>query len=216
MKDSTKIVVVVGANGRLGHLICTKILHLQEDKVIVKALVREGKQGAMEALVKEFSSTKIQVVGLDYSSQTAVGEAFKGAFCVISCLLGLESIIVDLQAKLLKEALKQKVRRFIPSDFAADFTNVPLELNRNFSNRTLFHREADKIMAEMSEVHKIEFTSVYQGGFTELFIEAPHFLDFKNYTFNYFGDPKIKQEYTTWADTALYSKYWRMVGCICW
>lgn len=203
---ANKIVAVLGANGKLGQLVCSKILSLKQDKVLVKAIIRKGGAARdLDLLVKEFSTAKIQVVPVNYSSQKEIEEAFKGAFSVVSCVVGLDDIIIDLQSRLLQAAIDQKVRRFIPSDFSGDFTKIPLETNRNFARRTLFHREADKIMAAKSEVHKIEFTSIFQGGFTELIPEF-QVLDFKNSTFNYFENGKVKQEFTTWADTALYSK----------
>jgi hypothetical protein len=103
--------------------------------------------------------------------------ACEGASCVISTLQGLEEVIVDVQTRLLDVAIEQKVRRFIPSDFSADFTKLADGSHRNFDLRRRFHKAARGLIDR--SLSPIEITSIFQGGFTELLGSGWVLFDYK-------------------------------------
>jgi hypothetical protein len=57
---------------------------------------------------------------------------------VVSALSGLREVIVDAQTCLLQAAVEAGVPRFIPSDYAVDFTKLPYGTNRNLDWRQEF------------------------------------------------------------------------------
>jgi hypothetical protein len=90
------------------------------------------------------------------------------------------------------------VPRFIPSDYAMDFTKIAPGLNRNFD----LHREFRERLTRAP----IRSTAVLNGAFMNLLTgEAPLVL-FKIHRVLYWGDdPEQKLDFTTMDDTAAYT-----------
>ena len=86
--------------------------------------------------------------------------ALAGSACVISALNGLGGVVIDRQGVLLDAAVAAGVPRFIPSDFAADFTRTKPGLNRNFDLRRTF-------MARVNQA-PIKVTSILNGAFMDM------------------------------------------------
>ena len=195
---------VAGANGKLGLLICERLLALSAN---VNAIVRTGKTSKELLALGQKYPKRLNVVELDYSSYKDVVAAFKGVYTVVSCLLGLEDVIIGTQLEMLKAAIECKVRRFIPSDFSIDIRNLPPGSNRNLENRRIFHFAAGQLIKHSSNPNtNIQVTSIFQGAFTDNLVLFGA-LDCKNKTINYFGSPTVKMEYTTWTDTAQYTAF---------
>lgn len=130
-------VVVAGSTGTLGKLIVTQ---LRSRDAHVRALVRPSSKAAdIEALRKMGA----QVIEVHDDNQERLAAACEGAMTVISALSGLEEVIVGMQGALLDAAILANVKRFIPSDFAADFTQLPYGKNRNFDLRKAFRARAE-------------------------------------------------------------------------
>jgi NmrA-like family len=90
------------------------------------------------------------------------------------------------------------VPRFIPSDFASDFTKVPAGENRNFDLRKEFHQYLDK--------SSIAATSILNGAFADILSYGTPLYDVKNYSVGYWGDKSDwKIDFTTMDDTAAYT-----------
>ena len=64
-----------------------------------------------------------------------------------------------MQSRLLLAAIKNGVRRFVPTDYSLDFTKLPLGTNRNFDMQLTFHEAADRLIAQSQS--NIEFTSIF-------------------------------------------------------
>lgn len=126
-------------------------------------------------------------------------QACQGASCVVSALAGLHDVIVDSQTKLLDAAIAAGVPRFIPSDFAADFTKLPEGENRNFDLRKEFHQYLDQ--------SSIAVTSILNGAFAdEILSYNTPLYDVKNYSIGYWGEnPDWKIDFTTMDNTADYT-----------
>lgn len=182
------IVAVAGATGRLGQLIVRALLARGAE---VRALVRLGtvadKLGPIEGA---------KIVAVDLGDAAELTRALGGTDVVVSALNGLRDVVVGTQTALLNAAVAAHVPRFIPSDYAADFTKLEPGENRNFDLR----REFRKILLAAP----IRSTSLLTGGFMELLLRG-RLLDPKAATVNYFGEPDQPLNYTTMFDVAAFT-----------
>lgn len=207
MSGSATVIVVAGAQGNLGKLVCQALLARARDlglDVVVRGLVRRSGAAASPAPVDVNTSRgpgqHLLPWPVDYQSREELRHACADAWCVISTLQGLEEVIVDVQSRLLEVAVEQKVRRFIPSDFSGDFTKLPDGSHRNFDLRRRFHGVARAIIDRSAS--PIGLTSIFQGGFTELLGSGWVLFDYKKRRVNYFGSADAAMEFTTWQNTA--------------
>ncbi len=207
MSPSQTIIVVAGAHGNLGKLLCDALLaraQLEGKSVLVRGLVRRGSASesshATPAHVQERAESALVLEPVDYDSDEDLKRVCVGAHCVVSTLQGLEEVIVGVQSRLLKAALACGVRRYIPSDFSGDFTKLPEGSHRNFDLRRRFHREAERMIQQGRS--SLQFTSIFQGGFTELLGSGWVLFDYKKRRVAYFGSPDTLMEFTTWKNTA--------------
>lgn len=192
-----KIVVVAGATGHLGGLIARALV--KNEGVSVRALVRPGSAAKAGDLTE--LGIEIVEVAIDGSSdRTALDRAMTGVFSVVSALQGGPDIIVDAQSRLLEAAVAANVRRFIPSDYSIDFTKLHPGANRNFDTRLAFHKAANAIIYRTAS--RVEFTSIYQGAFTELLASGWMLLNYQKRQVQFFGSPDTVMDFTTWSDTA--------------
>ncbi len=202
MSNSQMVIVVAGAQGNLGKLVCEALLvraRLTGQDVLVRGLVRKGR-APVSSPATGTADPRLVIEPVDYASDDDLRRVCAGADSVVSTLQGLEEVIIGVQSRLLKAAIAHKVRRFIPSDFSGDFTKLPAGSHRNFDLRRQFHQVADGIMQQAKA--KIEFTSIFQGGFTELLGSGWVLFDYKKRQVAYFGSPDTLMEYTTWQNTA--------------
>ena len=98
---------------------------------------------------------------------------------------------------LLAAAVAAGVPRFIPSDFASDFTKLPSGLNRNFDLRREFKERLDKA--------PILATSILNGAFAELLTYGIPLLDWNRQQVGYWEDADWKLDFTTLDDTAAFT-----------
>ena len=185
-------ILVAGGTGNLGEL-------------IVKALIRRG--AAVRAVTRQQTDTEktaklkqlnAEVISVDMSNAAKLKNACKGVSCVVSALSGLRDVIVDAQTQLLDAAVTAGVSRFIPSDFAVDFTRLPEGDNRNFDLRKEFHGILDKL--------PISPTSIMNGAFSYILSYNSPLYDLQNHTVAYWGnDPDWKLDFSTIENTADYT-----------
>lgn len=202
MSTSQTVIVVAGAQGNLGKLVCEALLaqaRMAGQDVLVRGLVRKGRTPA-PLPASDTADPRLVIEPVDYANDDDLRHVCAGAYSVVSTLQGLEEVIVGVQSRLLKAAIAHNVRRFIPSDFSGDFTKLPEGSHRNFDLRRRFHQAADAIMRQSQA--KIEFTSIFQGAFTELLGSGWVLFDYKKRQVGYFGSPDAMMEYTTWQNTA--------------
>jgi uncharacterized protein YbjT (DUF2867 family) len=181
------VVVVAGANGQLGKKIVANLVSLGAQP---KGLVREGSQVPL-------SIPGVDTVTVNYSDEKRLTDACRGAHCVVSALSGLEDVIVVAQTALLGAAVKAGVKRFIPSDFSIDFTELPHGSNRNLDLRRTFQHHLDAA--------PIAATSILNGMFTDLLLgEAP--LIQKGWKrVLYWGNSDQLLDFTTLDNTAAFT-----------
>ena len=185
-------IVLAGATGNLGGRIARE---LRQRGAAVCAIVRPGTSSERLVRLKE---QQVEIVEADLHSRAEIVRACGGASCVVSSLLGLGSILIDAQGALLDAAVEAGVPRFIPSDYAMDFTKIVPGVNRNFDLHRTFR--------ERLERSTIRSTSVLNGAFMNLLTgEAPLVL-FKIKRVLYWGrNPDQLIDFTTMDDTAAYT-----------
>lgn len=184
-------ILVAGGTGNLGQL-------------IVKALIQRGAK--VRVITRKETDPKktekltvlgAEIVTVDLNAEK-LKRACEGVSCVVSALSGLHETIVDAQIQLLDAAIAAGVPRFIPSDFAADFTRLPEGDNRNFDFRKEFHEYLDK--------SPIAATSIMNGAFSYVLSYNTPLFDLKNNRVGYWGnDPDWKIDFSTMENTADYT-----------
>ncbi|MGL4618349.1 MAG: SDR family NAD(P)-dependent oxidoreductase [Chroococcidiopsis sp.] len=188
----TQTILVAGGTGNLGGRIVKALIARGAE---VRAIVRNGSKPEKIAKLTELGA---QVITVDMSDVGQLKQACQGASCVVSALSGLHETIVDSQTKLLDAAIAAGVPRFIPSDFASDFTKLPEGENRNFDLRKEFHQYLDKSL--------IAATSILNGAFADILGYGTPLYDVKNYSVGYWGDKSDwKIDFTTMDNTADYT-----------
>lgn len=182
-------ILVAGGTGNLGGRIVRDLVKRgAEVHVIVRQETEPDKIDKLKQLGAE-------VVSVEMSNHEELKKACESATCVVSALSGLRETIVDAQIDLLNAAITAGVPRFIPSDFAADFTRLAEGDNRNFDLRKEFHETLDK--------SAIASTSIMNGAFTDILTYGTSLYDFRNYTVGYWGDdPYWKIDFTSMDNTA--------------
>jgi uncharacterized protein YbjT (DUF2867 family) len=187
-----QLIVLAGATGNLGGRIASA---LRKRDASVRAIVRPGTRPERLTRLREHG---VEIVEADLHSRPDVVKACRGASCVVSSLLGLEAIMIDAQGALLDAAIEGGVPRFIPSDYAMDFTKIAPGLNRNFDLHRTFRERLLRA--------PIRSTAVLNGAFMNLLTgEAPLVL-FKINRVLYWGEnPDQKLDFTTMDDTAAYT-----------
>ena len=187
-----QLIVMAGATGNLGG----RIVHeLRARGVAVRAIVRPGTETRRLSALRE---QEVEVLEADLHDRAKTVKACRGAACVVSTLLGLDKILVDAQGALLDAAVEAGVPRFIPSDYAMDFTKIEPGLNRNFD----LHRE----FRARLEAAPIRSTTILNGAFMNLLTgEAPLVL-FKIKRVLYWGTNANQLiDFTTMDDTAAFT-----------
>jgi uncharacterized protein YbjT (DUF2867 family) len=184
-------ILLAGATGDLGGRIARA---LAGRGATVRALVRPGTPPDKLA---ELRGLGAEIVEADYDDAAALRRACEGAGCVVSALSGLEDVVVEAQTQLLEAAIAAGVPRFIPSDFAIDFTRLPPGSNRNLDLRRAFKEQLDRA--------PIAATSVLCGAFMDMLTGVAPFILFKRKRVLYWQNADQRMDFTTRDDTAAFT-----------
>ncbi|MCR5889941.1 NmrA family NAD(P)-binding protein [Hymenobacter sp. J193] len=185
------LIVVAGATCDLGGRI---ISTLHRRGATVRALVRpETDQAKTDRLCRQGAD----VWRVEFTDHAALAQACQGASCVVSALAGLEQVIVQAQSQLLSAAVAARVPRFIPSDFASDYTLQAPGANRNFDLRRTFRARLDQA--------PIAATSILNGAFAEVLSYNIPLLNFRQQQVGYWEDADWRIDFTTKGDTAAFT-----------
>lgn len=184
----TSTVAVAGATGNLGGRI-VKALRRQQGEVwaLVRPEANPDRRAALEA-------DGARIITVDLADEAALTAALRGADVVVSALNGLRPVIVEAQSRLLAAAVAADVRRFMPSDYAADFTKTADEPNRNFDLRRAF--------SAILDAADIEAVSVLNGMFTDILAYGNPLIDLRKQSTTFWGEPDQMLDFTTMDDTA--------------
>ncbi len=185
-------ILVAGGTGDLGNRI---IKALVKRNAHVVAIVRPNTDNAK---VAELVKMGVNVLKVDMGNVTELTAACRGVSCVVSALAGLRETIVDTQSLLLDAAIAAGVPRFIPSDFASDFTQIAEGDNRNFDLRKEFHKKLDSAPTAS--------TSIMNGAFADILAYNTPFYNLKDNSVSYWGNnPDFKVDFSTKDNVANYT-----------
>jgi len=187
-------VILFGATGDLGSRVANHLHHLGGN---VTCVVRKGSAKRVKGLL-QFANCKI--IEADYQSSQSLEEACRGGSVVVSTVSGLEPVMLDFQTRLIRAAVAAGVPRFIPSDFAVDFRQIPIGDNRNLNLLEQFRQTADGIPG-------IEITSILNGAFMDMLTGVAPFILHPINRILCWGDRNQKMDWTSIDDTALYTAY---------
>ena len=182
------LIVLAGATGNLGGRVAGALL---DRGAHVRALVR---QESTSTEIEQLRAQGATIARVDFNDPAGLAKACAGAACVVSTLSGLREVIVDAQTMLLDAAIEAGVPRFIPSDYAIDFTKLPPGTNRNLDLRREFHERLDRA--------RISATSVLNGMFTDMLTGQAPIILFKLKRVVYWEDADQPTDFTTIDDTA--------------
>ena len=185
------VIALAGAGGDLGGRIAKA---LSASGVDVRALVRPGLSEAERARIAAFGVTPVLA---DPANVDDVAHAFAGAACVVSALNGVRDVMIGRQGVLLDAAVKAGVPRFIPSDFAADFTKTAPGRNRNFDLRREFMTRVDAA--------PIRATSILNGAFLDMLGAEMPIIQPRIRRVLYWHDADQVLDFTTKDDVAAYT-----------
>ena len=186
----TASIAVAGATGNVGGRI---VKALRGRGAEVRALVRpDTPPEKLERLEEEGA----EIVAVDLGDRPNLERALSGTSSVVSALQGVRDVIVDAQTSLLDAAVSAGVPRFIPSDYAIDFTRMP-GANRNFDFRLEFDHRLDAA--------PVQATSIFNGGLMDFLLWGTPLLDIKAHSVSHWGSPDQLMQFTTTDDTAAFT-----------
>ena len=185
------IIALAGAGGDLGGRIAQALGSRGAD---VRALVRHGLTEEERARIEALGVTP---VAADPANVADMAHAVAGAACVVSALNGVRDVMIGRQGVLLDAAVKAGVPRFIPSDYAADFTRTPPGRNRNFDLRREFMARVDAA--------PIKATSILNGAFLDMLGAEMPIIQPRIHRVLYWHDADQILDFTTKDDVAAYT-----------
>jgi len=189
--STAPLILLAGGTGDLGARIAKAILR---QGAPVRALVRRGTPVEKLQWLRGLGA---EVAEADYADPAAMAEACAGTACVVSALSGLHEAIVENQSALLEAAVRARVPRFIPSDFALDFTKLPPGANRNLDLRRDFHARLDRA--------PIAATSILNGAFADMLTDQAPIILFGLKRVLYWGSADQPMDFTTRDDVAAFT-----------
>ena len=184
------IIALAGAGGDLGERIAKALV---AQGATVRALVRPDVSPEDRARIEATGATAVPADPADIGD---MARALEGAACVVSALNGLGDVMLSRQGVLLDAAVKAGVPRFIPSDYAADFTKTTAGRNRNFDLRREFMAVADRA--------PIQVTSVLNGAFLDMLGAEMPIIQPGIHRVLYWRDADQRLDFTTKDDVAAY------------
>jgi uncharacterized protein YbjT (DUF2867 family) len=184
------IIALAGAGGDLGTRIAKALI---ARGATVKALVRPGLPADDLARITAVGAVAVPA---DPADVAEMATALTGVDCVVSALNGLRDVMIDRQGVLLDAAVRAGVPRFIPSDYAADFTKTQPGDNRNFDLRRAFMVRADAA--------PISVTSILNGAFMDMLGREMPIIQPKINRVLYWHDANQPLDFTTKDDVAAY------------
>jgi nucleoside-diphosphate-sugar epimerase len=186
-----KPILIAGGTGNLGARIIKSLL---AEGAPVRAVVRLSSDPEK---LNQLEKLGVEIIKVDMLDLKAMTQACMGVSCVVSALAGLREVIIDTQKVLLDAAIAAGVPRFIPSDYALDFTRIPGGNNRNLDLRREFHTYLDQA--------PIAATSIFNGPFADMLTAEMPMVLFKQHRILYWGNADQRIDFTTMDDTAAFT-----------
>ncbi|KAM0081854.1 Elongation factor 1-gamma [Fusarium odoratissimum] len=186
---------VVGVAGLTAKFSQCVVKALQEyPDMTIKGLCRSP-QKLPQAAVRSYD---IHVIQGEYDDEDAAQALARGCDIVICCYYGNDDVMTRGQKILIDACVKEGVPRYVPSDFAVDYTKIP--------DGELFPKESAKIIMKYLVEKKLMGVHVLVGALMETFWSPFfHIFDSSNETISYWGTGNEKWELTTYETAAAYT-----------
>ncbi|KAL5593081.1 hypothetical protein FOBRF1_012183 [Fusarium oxysporum] len=186
---------VVGVAGLTAKFSQCVVKALQEyPDITIKGLCRSP-QKLPQAAVRSYD---IHVIQGEYDDEDAAQALARGCDIVICCYYGNNDVMTRGQKILIDACVKEGVPRYVPSDFAVDYTKIP--------DGELFPKESAKIIMKYLVEKKVMGVHVLVGALMETFWSPFfHIFDSSNETISYWGTGNEKWELTTYETAAAYT-----------
>jgi uncharacterized protein YbjT (DUF2867 family) len=192
---ATKLTVLVaGSTGMLGYKIVSALL--DKGAVNVRAMARSINDSNAENRKKidAMKAKGAMIVEGDVMQPETLLPLCTGVDVVVSAI-GNNEVTVPGQKNLIDAAKQRGVKRFIPSDYSADYRGLDYGDNDNLDKR--------KEVLEYLQHSGLEYTLVLNGAFMDMIAYMPLF-DLEHQIFQYWGDGEMPLNFTTTDDTAKY------------
>jgi uncharacterized protein YbjT (DUF2867 family) len=188
----TRTIAIAGASGWLGQKIAAAVLDAGASP---RLLLRGGEHHPKAAHLAPLVARGAQIVPADLSEPASLGTALAGADVIVSALQGGPDTIIDGQRALAAAGKAEGVVRIFPSDFAVDFSAIPVEDHLFLGWRKL----AQAAIADTG----LPQTNTYIGAFTEM-LRQPFFglVDWDRAVVTHWGEADQSYDFTTTDDTA--------------
>ena len=180
-------ILVVGATGQLGSLITKHAL--THPNLNVNILIRNPDKN--KELVDQIKQSGGNVLIGDVTKPETLKDSTKGIHTVISALIGDDSTVFEGQKHLAEDAVKNGVKRFVPSDFSLSVDKAKEGEHPFLDSRIKFRKYLETTPVKGLHVTLGVFTQTFFFFMTRLFPGL-----------HYYHNPDQKIDFTTYEDTA--------------
>ncbi|KAI8651920.1 hypothetical protein NCS56_01408300 [Fusarium sp. Ph1] len=186
------VVGIAGLTAKFAQCV-VKALQAYPD-VAIKGFCRSPTKLPQAALDKY----SIEIIQGNFDDEGAVHALVRGCDIVICCYYGDNDVMTRGQKILIDACVNEGVPRYVPSDFAVDYTKIP--------NGELFPKESTKIIKKYLEGKKVKGVHILVGALMETFWSPFfHIFDISNETISYWGTGNEKWDLTTYETAAAYA-----------
>ena len=180
-------ILVVGATGQLGSLITKHAL--THPNLNVNILIRNPDKN--KELVDQIKQSGGNVLIGDVTKPETLKDSTKGIHTVISALIGDDSTVFEGQKHLAEDAVKNGVKRFVPSDISLSADKAKEGEHPFLDSRIKFRKYLETTPVKGLHVTLGVFTQTFFFFMTRLFPGL-----------HYYHNPDQKIDITTYEDTA--------------
>ncbi|UKZ74531.1 hypothetical protein TrVFT333_002201 [Trichoderma virens FT-333] len=185
------VVGIAGLTGKFAQCVAKELY--ANHNVTLKGFCRSPQKLPQLAMEKY----KIDVIQGQFDDEAAVQKFVQGTDIVICCYFGDPDVMTRGQKILIDACVKEGVPRYLPSDFAVDYTKIPAG--------ELFPKESAKIIRNYLVEQKLAGVHVLVGGLIETFwSEFFQIFDSHAQTISYWGTGDEKWDLTTYETATAY------------
>ncbi|WYZ42206.1 hypothetical protein EsH8_V_001101 [Colletotrichum jinshuiense] len=186
------VVGIAGISAKLAQCV-VKALQAYPN-VKIKGFCRRPEKLPQSAL----KNYNVEVIQGNFDDKAAVQKFVKGTDIVICCYFGSPDVMILGQKILIDACAKEGVSRYLPSDFAVDYTKIP--------DGELFPKQSTKIIKKYMLHKDVAGVHVLVGTLLETFW-SDYFkvYDANTQTISYWGTGEEKWDFTTYEATAAYT-----------
>ena len=188
-------ILIIGASGKLGSLVTTECL--KSENLLVNILVRN--RNKCKDLCCQIEKRGGKCIVGDITKEETIKDCTKGIHTIISCVVGSDDIVVEGQKRILEDAIKHQVKRFVPSDYSLNISQIQEGQHELTDQRKKFRKEIEKYSSQIKSLH------IYQGIFMETYMSTANAFGGRPF---YWGDNiEKKLDLTSYGDLA------RFIAC---